>query len=82
MGHKRFPLFVDLTGRTAVVIGGGMVGLRRAEALRDFGAAVTVVSPALASPAEGLRHIPRGYVPGDLAGAYLAVAAAGDPAVN
>ncbi len=82
MGHKRFPLFVDLTGRTAVVVGGGMVGLRRAEALRDFGAAVTVVSPALASPAEGLRHIPRGYVPGDLAGAYLAVAAAGDPAVN
>lgn len=43
MGGKRFPLFIDLNGRKAVVVGGGTVGLRRAEALADFGAAVTVV---------------------------------------
>ena len=82
MGYKRFPLFVDLTGRTAVVIGGGAVGLRRAEVLRSFGALVTVISPSLLRSAEGIRHIARTYAPGDLAGTFLAVAATNDPAVN
>lgn len=82
MGNKRFPLFVDLSGRPAVVVGGGTVGLRRAEVLRDFGAHVTVISPSLARDAEGIRHVARTYAPGDLAGAFLAVAATDDPAVN
>lgn len=82
MGGKRFPLFVRLEGRRAVVIGGGKVGLRRAKVLRDFGAEVTVISPKLAEEAPGIRHIPRPYRPGDLAGAYLALAATDDPAVN
>ena len=82
MGNKRFPLFVDLTGRAAVVIGGGTVGLRRAEVLRSFGALVTVVSPSLSRNITGIRHAARAYVPGDLADAFLAVAATDDPAVN
>ena len=82
MGGKRFPLFVSLEGRRAVVIGGGKVGLRRAKVLRDFGAEVTVVSPKLAEETPGIRHIPRPYRPGDLDGAYLALAATDDPVVN
>ena len=83
MGHRRFPLFVDLTGRRAVVVGGGPVGLRRAAALARFGAAETVIAPALAGPVgEGAAHAARPYRSGDLEGAFLAVAAAGDPAVN
>ena len=82
MHNKRFPLFVDLTGKSAVVIGGGTVGLRRAEILRRFGAVVTVISPSLARSVEGVRHIARAYEDGDLTGAFLAVAAADDPAVN
>ena len=82
MESKRFPLFVSLEGRRAVVIGGGTVGLRRAEILRQFGAEVTVVSPALLRPLEGIRHVPRTYEPGDLEGAYLAVAATDCQAVN
>ena len=82
MGGKRFPLFVRLEGRRAVVIGGGTVGLRRAKVLRDFGADVAVISPRLTEETPGIHHIPRPYCPGDLAGAYLALAAADDPAVN
>ena len=79
---SRFPLFIDLTGKRAVVIGGGTVGLRRAAALRDFGAAVTVISPVLSAPLAGVTHLPRPYRAGDLAGAFLAVAATDDGAVN
>ena len=78
----RFPFFVDLSGKKAVVVGGGTVGLRRARVLRDFGAAVTVVAPSLGAPLEGVAYIARRYQAGDLAGAFLAVAAVNDPSVN
>ncbi len=78
----RFPLFIDLTGRPVTVVGGGRIALRRARVLRDFGARVTVVAPALGGEAEGLRWTPRAYRPGDLRGAFLAVAATDDRAVN
>ena len=78
----RFPLFVNLSGRKAVVIGGGTVGLRRAGALRAFGAAVVVVAPSLGEPLDGIEHLERRYREGDLAEAFLAVAATDDRAVN
>ncbi len=82
MGNRRFPLFVDLTGKKAVVIGGGTVGLRRAEVLADFGAEVTVISPSMVRKAVGVRYEERIYRSGDLAGAFLVVAAADDGSVN
>ena len=82
MGNKRFPLFIDLTGRRTVVVGGGTVGLRRAEVLRRFGAEVVVISPAFARNLDGVLFVAKKYEAGDLAGAFLAVAAADDPAVN
>ena len=82
MSHKRFPLFLDLTGRRAVVLGGGTVGLRRAEALARFGAEVTVIAPRLVRELPGVRYLARRDQAGDVAGAFLAVAATDDPAVN
>ena len=78
----RFPLFVDLRDRPVVVVGGGTVGLRRAEVLRDFGARVTVIAPALARDLAGVTHLCRAYRAGDLTGAFLAVAATNDASVN
>ena len=43
----RFPLFVDVAGKRAVIVGGGRVAVRRAAVLRRFGMEVTVISPAL-----------------------------------
>ena len=78
----RFPLFVDLTGKAAVVVGGGAIGLRRAAVLQRFGARVTVIAPEIREKPEGIACLLRSYRPGDLAGAFLAVAAANDRAVN
>ena len=40
----RFPLFIDLNGRKAVVVGGGAIACRRAGVLRTFGAQVTLIA--------------------------------------
>ena len=78
----RFPLFVDLTGRRAVIVGGGTVAGRRAGVLRAFGAQVTLIAPRWDHPLEGVEYLARPYAAGDLAGAFLAVAATDDRAVN
>ncbi len=82
---------IGLTGlqeRRCVVVGGGAVAQRKVAGLLAGGARVTVVSPALTvrlrrwAAAGRVLHVPRTYRPGDLAGAFLAIAASGDPAVN
>jgi siroheme synthase-like protein len=44
----RYPLFLDLTGRRVVVVGGGRVALRRTRGLLESGARVLVVAPEVA----------------------------------
>lgn len=78
----RFPLFVDLTDKRVVLIGGGNIASRRIGTLRMFGCRITVVAPELSCRAEGLDWIPRPYRPGDLEGAFLAIAATADRQVN
>lgn len=83
-----FPLFADLRGRAVLVVGGGVVARRKIEALLEAGATVTVVAhtldPALRRKAaqSALLHIDAPFVPTHLAGAWLAVAASDDAAVN
>ena len=78
----RFPLFINLSGKRAVVVGGGTIGLRRAAVLRDFGAQVTVVAPKIGEHLERTNEFLRAYQCGDLEGAFLVVAATDDRAVN
>lgn len=82
MNGFHFPLFVDLTGKKVVVIGGGVIACRRIAALLDFGAAVTVIAPILKEHFEGIFWADRLYADGDLEGAFLAVAATDDRRVN
>lgn len=76
----RFPLFVSLSGRKALLAGAGAIAARRAEVLRRYGAEVSIVAPENRA---GLSPVTlRGFQPPDLEGAALAVAATDDRAVN
>lgn len=86
MGY--YPIFLDMTGRRCVVIGGGAVAERKVEGLLEAGASVTMISPALTARLEALAaegrvsHASREYGPGDLAGFELAFVATDDGEVN
>jgi len=87
-GAAVYPVGLRLANRRVVVGGGGQVAHRRVAGLLDAGARVTVVSPeatpaleALVAPGS-LGWVRRGYEPGDLDGAWYAVAATNDHAVN
>ncbi len=78
-----YPVVLDLTDRRVVVVGAGPVGARRVAALRDAGADVHVVAPAVHAPLDGSVTVHRrSYLDGDLDGAWLVHACTDDPAVN
>lgn len=87
-GAARVPLFLDLTGRSVVVVGAGPVAARKVTDLLAAGADVTVVAPrsepAIRAAADRarLRWRQRAYRAGDLAGAWLVVTATGVPEVD
>ena len=80
--NLRFPLFVDLSGKKAVLIGGGTIASRRIASLRLFGCRIVVIAPELQCSAEGIEWQARNYAPGDLEGAAIAVAATDNRDVN
>ncbi len=85
---RYYPVNLDLKGRSAVVVGGGMVALRKIRGFLSAGARVVVIEPR---PGAGLRRLvsdrkvslkKRSYRKGDLKGAFVAVAATNDPRVQ
>ena len=83
-----YPVFLDLTDRPCLVVGGGPVAEAKVEGLLAAGARVTVVSPTVTArlagwAAEGwLLHLAREYRAGDVEGRRLALVATDDPAVT
>jgi siroheme synthase-like protein len=85
-----YPVVLRLEGRRCLVVGGGDVARRKVEGLLASGAVVTVVAPvvddelrAVAAGAGGRLTIDaRPYRDEDLAGAWLAIAATDDAAVQ
>ncbi|HEY5803318.1 MAG TPA: siroheme synthase CysG [Lysobacter sp.] len=88
MASPLFPVFADLRGRDVLVVGGGTVAQRKAEALLDAGARVRLGAPALNGPlsrhvAEGrIEHLSGVFQAAWLDGAWLVIAATDDDAVN
>jgi precorrin-2 dehydrogenase len=83
-----YPVSLDLTGRTAVVIGDEAVANGKVEGLLAAGASVTVVAGGPPAALSALRSDPRVTVarrpwrPADLDGATVCVAASADPATR
>ena len=79
------PLFLNLTGRAVVLVGGGRVASAKLVQLRAVGAEVTVVAPEIASEitdrSDQIAIRQRAFEPSDLDAAWLVVAAA-TPDVN
>jgi precorrin-2 dehydrogenase / sirohydrochlorin ferrochelatase len=79
-----YPIFLDLSGRRCVVVGGGAVAGRKARKLLQARAEVVVISPEVRPELESvaIEIHRRPYEEGDLEGAYLAFAATDAREVN
>lgn len=80
-----FPFFMEIGQKKCLVVGGGMVALRKIEKLYPFGVEITVVSPAFCSELltfEGITRVCRRFQPEDIAGMAFVIGATDDEAVN
>lgn len=83
-----YPTSLRLLGRPVLVVGGGPVATRRAKALLDAGAVVTVVAPEASAElsemhdAGLLRWQPRAYLAADQDGVWFVQTATGNPEVD
>ena len=80
-----YPVNLLLAGRRCVVVGGGPIAARKVSGLVEAGADVVVIAPTVGEEIRRLGAaavVEREYRNGDLDGAWLVVAATGDPSVN
>jgi len=80
-----FPVNLDVSGRRAVVVGGGKVALRKVRALLDCAADVVVVSPEFCPELAAMRaitRVDRCYEEGDLGDAVVVISATDSEEVN
>lgn len=83
-----YPVFLDLSGKHCVIIGGGRVAERKCAPLIRGGAEVTVISPeitprlAMLSTKGMLRHVRRSYRKGDIRSAFMVIVATDSDATN
>lgn len=87
-----FPIFVDLSDWNILVVGAGNIAARRIHTLREFAGHITVAAPRIGPQVlremerkDGgcpltIRH--RAFIPEDLQGMRLVLAATDDPEVN
>ena len=87
-GPELYPAFLSLAGRRCLVVGGGAIALQKTVELLRSGASVHAVAPSWHEAFEPLAaqgrltRSTRAFERSDLDGAFLAVAATDDPAVQ
>jgi len=83
-----FPIFLKLTGRRSLVVGGGSVGEGKIRSLMEAGAETVVVAPEVtgkvrewASTAK-ITWLARPFCAADLEGVFMVVGATSQPEIN
>jgi precorrin-2 dehydrogenase/sirohydrochlorin ferrochelatase len=83
-----YPAFLDISGRSCVIIGGGKVAERKAMSLLRLGASVTVVSPGITQTLKRYRdkglldHVKRNYRKRDIHSAFVVIVATDSEETN
>lgn len=84
-----FPVFLKLTGRDALVVGGGAIATLRVEQLLRANARVTVIAPEIGAEIEAharagsIELVRRTFQPADVSSRYyVVIAATSDPTVQ
>ena len=83
-----YPIFLNISGKKCVVVGGGQVALRKVKTLLEYGASVEVISPELCPELIKLAEdgeiqvLQRSYEAEDLKDAVIAIAATNDSRTN
>lgn len=83
-----YPIFLNISGKRCVVVGGGLVALRKVNTLLENEASVKVISPGLCpelsqlAKSRAIQVLQRNYNGGDLRGAFIAIAATDDGEIN
>jgi siroheme synthase-like protein len=81
-----YPVSLDISGRSCLVVGGGSVAARKVRALLECGAVVTVIAPGLSDAMEALvpslHALERRDYGGDASTFRLVVTATGIPEVD
>src|SRR5881397_1685934 len=87
-GPELYPVFLKLRGRRTLVVGGGPVGLQKTIELLRCGASVHVVAThwtvdfTSLDGDDRLARSTRPFLPTDLEGVFVAIAATDDPAAQ
>ena len=77
MEKAYFPMFVDISEKEILVVGGGKIAARRIRTLLDFTVHITVITPALDeklrqyADLEKFRWVQRKYRESDITGSCL-----------
>ena len=89
MKNKRyFPMFVDLSDKNIVVVGGGNIATRRVKTLLQFTRNITVVAPKITpdlmelGKANQVHLVIRPVKRSDFSAAYMVIAATNDRKLN
>ncbi len=86
--NRLYPVFINLENKSCVVVGGGLVAFRKVTSLLEAKARITIISPQLCDVLSSLidrseiNFLKREFRSGDLANAFLVIAATDDAKIN
>lgn len=83
MGY--FPFYIDIENKNCVVVGGGIVALRKIEKLLPFNPVITVIAPEICDEIKKLTEIKiyrRNFIDDDIENAFMVISATDNKELN